>query len=72
MVSCETLRWYASSPTAERGFCSRCGGNLFWRPKGGDTISIMAGTIDQPTCLRTIENIFIENKSDYHALPALT
>lgn len=25
------LRWYASSPGAERGFCSRCGTMLFFR-----------------------------------------
>jgi hypothetical protein len=25
------LNWYASSPEAERGFCSRCGSSLFFR-----------------------------------------
>jgi hypothetical protein len=25
------LRWYASSPGAERGFCSQCGSPLFFR-----------------------------------------
>lgn len=25
------LAWYASSPGAERGFCSRCGSSLFFR-----------------------------------------
>ena len=25
------LRWYKSSPGAERGFCSRCGSTLFFR-----------------------------------------
>src|SRR3546814_17901676 len=25
------LRWYASSPGAERGFCSRCGSSLAFR-----------------------------------------
>ena len=48
----ETLRWYRSSPEAERGFCSRCGGNLFWRRVDGDEISITAGTLDHPTGLR--------------------
>ena len=27
----QTLRWYASSPGAERGFCSHCGSTLFFR-----------------------------------------
>lgn len=26
-----TLRWYASSPKAQRGFCSDCGSTLFFR-----------------------------------------
>ena len=25
------LRWYASTPQAQRGFCSRCGSTLFFR-----------------------------------------
>ncbi|MBX2868335.1 MAG: GFA family protein [Acidiferrobacterales bacterium] len=67
-----TLRWYQSSDVAERGFCNRCGGNLFWRKLGADKTSIMAGTIDHPTGLRTAENIFTEDKSDYHSLPETT
>lgn len=27
----ETLRWYASTPSAERGFCSHCGSMMFFR-----------------------------------------
>ena len=27
----QVLRWYASTPGAERGFCSRCGSMLFFR-----------------------------------------
>lgn len=26
-----SLRWYPSSPGAERGFCARCGSSLFFR-----------------------------------------
>lgn len=26
-----SLRWFVSSPDAERGFCSRCGSSLFFR-----------------------------------------
>ena len=65
-----TLAWYRSSVQAERGVCSRCGGNLFWRPEpaGEPRISIMAGTLDAPTGLRTIEHIFVGGKSDYYEL----
>ena len=68
LVESATLRWYRSSETAERGFCSRCGGNLFWRETapGTDVISIMAGTLEAPTGLRIVEHIFTADKSDYY------
>ena len=68
----ETLQWYRSSETAERGFCNRCGGNLFWKPAGRETISITAGTLDQPTGLKLRENIYTEFAGDYYAIPAVT
>jgi hypothetical protein len=66
----ETLRWYASSPEAERGFCGRCGGNVFWRPTkdGQDRTGIMAGTLDLPTHLTIVRHIFVADKSDYYTL----
>ncbi len=65
-----TLRWYRSSSEAERGFCSRCGGNLFWRPLGAkpDVTSIMAGTLDTPTGLKVMQHIFVADKSDYYEI----
>jgi hypothetical protein len=64
----DTLRWYRSSPSAERGFCSTCGGNLFWRADAGETVSITAGTLDTPTGLKLAEHIFVADKSDYYTL----
>ena len=66
-----TLSWYSSSETARRGFCNRCGSSLFWQKSGLDSISITAGTLDAPTGLETIKNIFVEDVSDYHELPSL-
>ncbi len=68
----ESLQWYKSSDTAERGFCHSCGGNLFWREFNSDQISITAGTLDQPTGLKIRENIYTEFAGDYYALPTLT
>ena len=65
-LSDATLTWYASSSEAKRGFCNRCGGNLFWRVNGTTKTSIMAGTLDAPTGLRIAEHIFVEDKSDYY------
>jgi hypothetical protein len=41
-----TLRWYSSSPIVERGFCSRCGGNVFWKQKDGGDVYVTAGTME--------------------------
>lgn len=68
MLSDDTLCWYPSSPHAERGFCSQCGGNLFWRPKSGVHVSIMAGTLDVPTQLTAIAHIHTGDASDYHSI----
>lgn len=68
MISAETLVWFRSSPAAERGFCGRCGSNLFWRRCGGDTTSIMAGTLDPPTGLSIEKHLFVGQKSDYYVL----
>ncbi len=58
------LRWYRSSPTARRGFCATCGGNLFWDGPG-QNISIMAGTLDAPNDLTAIGHIFTADKAGY-------
>lgn len=59
------LRWYDSSSKAQRGFCSNCGGNLFWKPRNGEHISIMAGSIDLPTGLKANSHIYVGDASDY-------
>ncbi len=63
------LRWYQSTPGYKRGFCKQCGGNLFWSRLSDDQISVMAGTIDPPTGLKTVEYIYEEDASDYIEIP---
>ena len=59
------LRWYASSDRARRGFCGTCGSSLFWEAVGQPGTGILAGTLDQPTGLRTIGHIFVAEKCDF-------
>ena len=68
LTAAGTLLWYKSSDSAERGFCGRCGGNLFWRQGGRDETSITAGTLDTPTYLALEEHIFVADKSDYYTI----
>ena len=65
----DTLHWYRSSPLAERGFCAQCGSSLFWRhAHDGGAVSVMSGTIDGPTGLRTEKHIFVADKGDYYEI----
>jgi len=68
LVGEENIRWYRSSPTAERGFCGTCGSNLFWRPEHGKHWSIWAGSVDRPTGLKASSHIYVHMKSDYYEL----
>ena len=56
---------------AERAFCSRCGGTLFWRRFGNPNILIYAGTLDGETGLAMTSQIHGDAKGDYYDLPAL-
>jgi hypothetical protein len=68
LTASDSLLWYKSSDTAERGFCGVCGGNLFWKQSGRDEISITAGTLDTPTSLAVEQHIFVADKSDYYSI----
>ena len=61
----EGLSWYATSLRARRGFCRACGTNLFWEPLEQKATGILAGTLDQPTGLKTIGHIFVGEKADF-------
>jgi hypothetical protein len=63
------LRWYRSSPTAQRGFCGQCGASLFWQPEGEDRISIAAGALDGKTGLHIAEEWFLQDAGDYYTTP---
>ena len=61
------LRWYVADGR-ERGFCGECGGSLFWRREGSATTSIAAGTLDDPSGLRTVAHIHVASKGDYYEI----
>ena len=65
----EYLTWYQSSDEAKRGFCSECGSALFWKHGDKDYTSILAGSIDGESRLKTVEHIFVADKADFYELP---
>lgn len=68
LISQKTLKWFESTKGIKRGFCDTCGGNLFWDNTKLDTVSIFAGTLDQPTHLKLAEHIYVEDKADYYEI----
>ncbi|MBX2824023.1 MAG: GFA family protein, partial [Gammaproteobacteria bacterium] len=44
-VKQDTLRWYRSSDSAQRGFCNGCGASVFWSRDDDDAISVAAGVL---------------------------
>ena len=68
LIESRALKWYASSGFARRGFCTECGGSLFWERPAGELVSIAAGTLDAPTDLRTTLQIFVEDAGDYYTV----
>ncbi len=64
----DALAWYQSSSSAARGFCRHCGSSLFWKRGGSTRTSLTAGTLDQPSGLKTVRHIFTEHVADYYAI----
>lgn len=63
----DEVSWYQSSSWARRGFCAKCGSNLFW-DDGSDRIGINMGSLDQPTALKLERHIFVDDKADYYEI----
>jgi hypothetical protein len=67
------LRWIdspLSDARARRGFCAECGSGLFWDAPDRLTVSIAAGTLDEPTGLKTVAHWYVSHAGDYYELPA--
>lgn len=68
LLASETLAWFQSSKAVQRGFCRRCGGNLFWRSTPFEITYVTAGTFDRPTGLVLAEHIYVGSKSDFYEI----
>jgi hypothetical protein len=63
-----TLRWYAASEFALRGFCGTCGSVLFWKAHSTAHIAILAGSLDDPSVLKATSHICTEGRPSFYAL----
>ncbi len=62
------VRWFASSPTAKRGFCPICGSFLFWKAVHADTIQVSLGTLDGDTGVKLTQHVYTAFKGDYYEI----
>lgn len=62
------LKWFRASDVATRGFCTGCGSSIFYRHDDKSYTAIAAGTLDQPTGLKMVEEVFTHEKGDYYDL----
>lgn len=54
--------------TATYEHCGACGGRLFWSRPGLATISIAAGSLDEPSGLVTTHHIWVDSAGDWEHL----
>jgi len=64
----DSLKWFQSSDSAQRGFCDQCGASILWSRNDQETISVSAGILDQPCGLTTTSEIFVASKGDYYEI----
>jgi hypothetical protein len=72
LVRGSALRWVASprsATRARRGFCVDCGSCLLWDAPGRDTISLAAGSLDEPAGLAVVGHTYVEQAAGYDAPP---
>ena len=67
LVEDRGLRWYEADGR-RRGFCAECGASVFWEQERSATISIAAGTLDEPTGLEAVRHIYTADAGDYYVL----
>jgi len=68
IIKDQGLKWYRSSPSAQRGFCFECGSTLFWKPDSGDRISLFVGAVDTAVTLPLTSHIYVEEKGNYYEI----
>ncbi len=58
----DKLKRYSSSDWAERGFCSECGTNLFYRLKEADQYILCMGAFEDQSGFKLVGEIYVDEK----------
>ncbi|MEM6987538.1 MAG: hypothetical protein AAF499_13485 [Pseudomonadota bacterium] len=59
-VAGDGLHWFDSSAPAKRGLCGLRASTLFWKRLESDTISAMAGSVDDKQTLTADRHMIVE------------
>jgi len=62
----ESIGIIRSSDWAERGFCAKCGSNLFYHIVGNSDYQIAAGLFDDQSKLRLSLQLFTDQKPGFY------
>ena len=70
IVGSESVKWYQSSETVQRGFCSICGSTLFWNPtiEGYQWTGVSLGCLDTRVDLKVAKHTFVDDKGVYYEI----
>lgn len=68
-ITGDDLTWFETEGKPRRGFCRRCGASLFWDATERPSLTIAAGTLDDPTYVVVKAHIFTAHCQDYETLP---
>ena len=60
--------WLSISERSKSGHCPSCGSYMFWDSHGFDTISILAGSIDDTTGLEVKGHIYTSEKGAFYEI----
>jgi len=60
------VNWLPVSDRTKSGRCAACGSYLFWNASDFDTISILAGNLNNTDGLAVKGHIFVSEKGDYY------
>lgn len=63
----ENITVFDSSEWGERGFCSKCGSNLFYRIKRNGSTGIAAGLVDDMSGFSMYAQVCIDDKPPYYS-----
>lgn len=68
----EHIKTFSSSDWAERGFCSECGSNLFYRFKHNGQTLMAAGIVDEMPGFTFGMQVFTDEKPPYYSFAEKT